>query len=240
MSRVPCLSAVPAVASVPAHQDLSAITDGEAGSGASPALHDMTDQALEARDRQQQVLTHIVRIARESRNDSSKLKRFLRRYERSPGELDDIIQDALLEATRCSDRFMAKSSVETWFFGIAANVARNHVARSAKRSSQLESLDATPHTVDGELAQRNGEAVMDVSQCVSYRQLAKVVDDTLAGLSADLRGTFHLACLEEESYRDVAAIQSIPIGTVRSRVNRVRTLLRSKLQQGFADFATPG
>ncbi|WP_177200705.1 sigma-70 family RNA polymerase sigma factor [Roseateles sp. YR242] len=198
----------------------------------------MTDTEHLARDRQQQVLLHITRIARESRSDSSKLKRFLRRYERSPGELDDIIQDALLEATRCSDRYMAKSSVETWFFGIAANVARNHVARSAKRSSQVESLDATPYVADGETAQRASESVMDVSQCVSYRQLARVVDDTLSTLSPDLRGTFHLACLEEESYRDVAEIQSIPIGTVRSRVNRVRTLLRSKLQQGFADYAS--
>ncbi len=238
MNRKPSLSTVSSPGSFNAHTSLPVPAGHDTGPGLSPVLNDMTDQDNEARSRQQQVLTHIVRIARESRNDSSKLKRFLRRYERSPGELDDIIQDALLEATRCSDRFMAKSSVETWFFGIAANVARNHVARSAKRSSQVESLDATPHMVDGEMAQRGVEAVMDVSQCVSYRQLAKVVDDTLASLSPDLRGTFHLACLEEESYRDVAAIQSIPIGTVRSRVNRVRTLLRSKLQQGFADYAT--
>lgn len=187
-------------------------------------------------DLQQLVLTHIVKIARESRSDSSKLKRFLRRYERSPGELDDIIQDALLEATRCSDRYMARSSVETWFFGIAANVARNHVARCAKRSGKMESLDESPHVFDGEAAQR-GESVSDVSRHVAYRQLADFVDHTLEALSPDLRGTFDLACLQEESYRDVAQIQAIPIGTVRSRVNRVRTLLRSKLKEGFSDYA---
>ncbi|RZI61101.1 MAG: sigma-70 family RNA polymerase sigma factor [Rubrivivax sp.] len=190
------------------------------------------------RQRQQLVLTHIVEIARDSRSDSSKLKRFLRRYERSPGELDDIIQDAMLEATRCADRFQARSSVETWFFGIAANVARNHVARCSKRSGQMESLDESPHMMDAESAHRPRDSSMDVSQQVAYRQLAGIVDVTLSGLSADLRGTFDLACLQEESYRDVAEIQAIPIGTVRSRVNRVRTLLRSRLKQGFADYAT--
>lgn len=190
------------------------------------------------RQRQQLVLTHIVKIARESRSDSSKLKRFLRRYERSPGELDDIIQDAMLEATRCADRFQARSTVETWFFGIAANVARNHVARCAKRSSQMESLDESPHMMDSESVHRPRDSSMDVSQQVAYRQLAGIVDLALSGLSADLRGTFDLACLQEESYRDVAEIQAIPIGTVRSRVNRVRTLLRSRLKQGFADYAT--
>lgn len=73
---------------------------------------------------------------------------------------------------------------------------------------------------------------------VAYRQLAGIVDSALSGLSPDLRGTFDLACLQEESYRDVAEIQCIPIGTVRSRVNRVRTLLRSRLKHGFADYAS--
>lgn len=201
-----------------------------------PALEPVDPELV--RQRQQLVLTHIVTIARDSRSDSSKLKRFLRRYERSPGELDDIIQDAMLEATRCADRFQARSSVETWFFGIAANVARNHVARCSKRKGQMESLDESPHMMDAESVHRPRDATMDVSQQVEYRQLAGIVDVTLSGLSPDLRYTFDLACLQEESYRDVAEIQSIPVGTVRSRVNRVRTLLRSRLKQGFADYAT--
>jgi len=92
--------------------------------------------------------------------------------------------------------------------------------------------------MDGESAHRPRDSSMDVSQRVAYRQLAGIVDLTLSSLSPDLRGTFDLACLQEESYRDVAEIQAIPIGTVRSRVNRVRTLLRSRLKHGFADYAT--
>ncbi|MDH0865342.1 sigma-70 family RNA polymerase sigma factor [Mitsuaria sp. GD03876] len=210
---------------------------GQQGAAPAPEIQEPVDPEV-VRQRQQLVLTHIVKIARESRSDSSKLKRFLRRYERSPGELDDIIQDAMLEATRCADRFQARSSVETWFFGIAANVARNHVARCAKRSSQMESLDESPHMMDSESVHRPRDLSADVSQQVAYRQLAGIVDLTLSGLSPDLRGTFDLACLQEESYRDVAEIQAIPIGTVRSRVNRVRTLLRSRLKHGFADYAT--
>lgn len=228
-------SALAAPTSLPDNLDRQAASTGP--DATAPEVVEPIDPALAAY-RQQLVLAHIVKIARESRSDSSKLKRFLRRYERSPGELDDIIQDAMLEATRCADRYQARSSVETWFFGIAANVARNHVARCSKRSSQMESLDESPHMMDGESAHRPRDGNGDVSRQVAYRQLAGIVDSALSGLSPDLRGTFDLACLQEESYRDVAEIQCIPIGTVRSRVNRVRTLLRSRLKHGFADYAS--
>ncbi|MBO9688735.1 sigma-70 family RNA polymerase sigma factor [Roseateles chitosanitabidus] len=208
-------------------------------SPAEPSPQDATPvDAVLAAHRQQLVLSSIVKIARDSRSDSSKLKRFLRRYERSSSELDDIIQDAMVEATRCADRFQARSSVETWFFGIAANIARNHVARCARRNSQMESLDESPALMDVDSAYRPAGANRDVSQQVIYRQLADIVDLALSDLSPELRVTFDLACLQEESYRDVADIQSIPIGTVRSRVNRVRTMLRSRLQHGFADYAS--
>ncbi len=91
--------------------------------------------------------------------------------------------------------------------------------------------------MDSDNAYRPRDAGMDVSQRAAYRQLAGIVTEALTTLSPDLRTTFDLACLQEESYRDVAEIQAIPIGTVRSRVNRVRTLLRSKVAQTFADYA---
>lgn len=223
-----------------ANSGATSATPPHPSSDGASAPHAAPDEPVDpelARQRQQLVLSHIVKIAHEARSDSSKLKRFLRRYERSPSELDDIIQDAMLEATRCADRFQGRSTVETWFFGIAANVARNHVARCAKRNRQMESLDDAPHTRDGESVHHSRDRSKDVSQQVAYRQLAGIVDVTLSGLSPDLRCTFDLACLQEESYREVAALQAIPIGTVRSRVNRVRTLLRARLKQEFADYA---
>ena len=98
----------------PAVEPVELIEQGDPADTAEAAEQNEAVEAVEAvdpelvRQRQQLVLTHIVKIARDSRSDSSKLKRFLRRYERSPGELDDIIQDAMLEATRCADRFQAR------------------------------------------------------------------------------------------------------------------------------------
>lgn len=47
-----------------------------------------------------------------------------------------------------------------------------------------------------------------------------------------------IALAQEASYRDVTEILAIPIGAVRSSVNRVPALLRSRLKQGFAGYAT--
>lgn len=186
-------------------------------------------QAIE--HRHQQILNCILQFAEDSRDSSSKLKRFLRRFERDDAELEDIMQDALLEAFKCSERYEARSSPQTWLFGLAANVARNHVARRVKSIKvvwQAEPEDKDERTTDGA-----GPESCDASHCdetyqrIQLSQMSARLEDAIGMLPVDLRHTFDLACLQELPYRDVASTLHIPVGTVRSRVNRARCLLKS-------------
>jgi len=191
----------------------------------------------DAATRQQEVVTYIAQVARTSMRDSCKLRRFLWRYERAASDVEDIIQDAMVEALRCSDRFLARSSVETWFFGVAANVARNHVARRVTQASRTESLDLLREVTGDPAGDRRlgGDAEVGSRDDVAIRQFAGQVSNALARLPDDLRDTFELVCLQERSYRDVAEMLSIPIGTIRSRIHRARSLLRLMLGENAAE-----
>lgn len=143
----------------------------------------------------------------------------------------DFNMDELLDQVEADG--IAQLDADPRVLQIASSEASADEVRTLARAMSLYK-----EAMDGESAHRPRDGNGDVSQQVAYRQLAGIVDLALSGLSPDLRGTFDLACLQEESYRDVAEIQCIPIGTVRSRVNRVRTLLRSRLKHGFADYAS--
>jgi RNA polymerase sigma-70 factor, ECF subfamily len=169
----------------------------------------------------------IEQIARINTSHSRKLKRFLWRFERTVGDVEDIIQDAMVEAMRCSDRFLAQSSVETWFYGIAANVARGHVARSVMQGLRTDSLDLLRENAGDAAANLTNPATF--GDAVELREFTQRLDAAIAQLPRDLRITFDLACLQELSYREIADALLIPIGTVRSRVNRARTLLKASL-----------
>jgi RNA polymerase sigma factor (sigma-70 family) len=169
-------------------------------------------------------------IARSWQASSGKLKRFLARYEHNEADVEDIVQDALLEAVRCVDRFEGKSSMETWIFGIAINVARHHVAAATQRSRVMTSADAlTEHSPDAL------DALCGTSQCDEpsnrtqslqfVERLAKVVK----AMPEELQRTFELLCVQECSYLEAADAMGIPVGTVRSRLHRLRGLLRSSM-----------
>ncbi|MBV6322488.1 RNA polymerase sigma factor [Duganella violaceipulchra] len=181
--------------------------------------------------KQQQVMAYIRQIARMASSDSSRLRRFLWRYERTSDNQDDIIQDAILEALRCRHHYLALGSVQTWFYGVLANVARNHVARRVKQSLRTDSLDlwqdSVEHAAEAEQLLDSGE--QGPEQEAEFRQLAARLFVAAKQLPPDLRTTLELVCLDGHSYHSAASMLLIPVGTVRSRINRARQLLRRKL-----------
>ncbi|MDQ0083804.1 RNA polymerase sigma factor (sigma-70 family) [Variovorax boronicumulans] len=170
-------------------------------------------------------------IARSWRANPVKLKRLLARYEHNESDVEDIIQDALVEAVRCIDRFEGKSSLETWLFGIALNVARHHVASATRRARHVVSLDnllddESPDALDHLCESPQSFDPVHQMQSVEFaRHLIRCV----GALPRELQKTFELLCIHECSYIEAAETLGIPIGTVRSRLHRVRTLLRPAL-----------
>ncbi len=141
----------------------------------------------------------------------------LRRYARAlthDAELaDDLVQDTLVRALR-SEHLFHGGDVRSWLYTILTNLNRNRLRSLARRPAHtsIDDNDA-PDVAGPEAGERDIE-----------RALASLVDDQRTALL--------LVVLEGLTYREVADIQGVPIGTVMSRLARARTQIKSYLDGG--------
>lgn len=149
----------------------------------------------------------------------SQLIRFVMRYVRNAEDAEDVVQSTFVEALRCADRFCGLSKPSTWLFGIALNLARNQVRRT--RSSLCDPIDeeALEQVVDPHR--------IDPMTLIESRQIAGKVDAVLDRLAPEMRATFEAVLEGDATYEEAARQLRVPVGTVRSRVSRVRATVRA-------------
>jgi RNA polymerase sigma-70 factor (ECF subfamily) len=135
-----------------------------------------------------------------------------------PGTADDLTQETYLRAFRALPAFQARSSARTWLLGIARRACADHlrvVVRRRRLEQRLaaEALVATPTPEPGD---GYGSA------------------DLIAGLPDERRSAFVLTQLLGLSYAEAAEVESVPIGTIRSRVARARDELAANVTRAIA------
>ena len=157
----------------------------------------------------------------------NKLYRFILKSVNSPADARDLTQEALLQAYRCLASFNGTSRFSTWLTGIALNLARNQVNRaSSGRFVEYKEEDmahlASP--LDDPSRQHQQKAMLGM--------LSRAID----AMPDDMRKYMLLIGLEGHTYDEVAQLLEVPLGTVKSRMNRARQALREDLaRQGFFD-----
>jgi RNA polymerase sigma-70 factor (ECF subfamily) len=131
-------------------------------------------------------------------------------------EAADVMHEAFLEVWRSAARFAGQSAVRTWMFAIARHKSIDLYRRSA--SIVIGGMDASlpdaapdPHALL--------EAASDASNlraCISQ-------------LSECQRSAIHRAFYEELSYDDIAALEGVPVGTIKTRIHHAKRLLKRRL-----------
>lgn len=162
------------------------------------------------------VAIDIVALYTEHR---SHLLRFVQRYVGSHEDAEDVVQNTFIEAVKSAHRFSGLSKPSTWLFGIALNLARNQVRRN-----MADRYD----TVDENFMEQLVDSHADPAMLYELRQIAQKVDDLLGELPPKIRSTFEAVLDGDSTYEEAAESLQIPIGTVRSRVSRVRAAVRNE------------
>jgi RNA polymerase sigma-70 factor (ECF subfamily) len=132
---------------------------------------------------------------------------------RSPVDADDIVQDALLRAFRAFDGFHG-GDIKAWLLTIVRNCWLS--AGSSTRRRGHTSLE------DEELTAPESDPEATAIQASAKRRL----DAMIAQLPEEFREVLILREMEDLSYREIAEITGVPIGTVMSRLARARATLR--------------
>jgi RNA polymerase sigma factor (sigma-70 family) len=148
---------------------------------------------------------------------ADELHRYLSRW--APGAADDLVADVFVAAIRGRDSYdPARAGVRPWLYGIATNIARTHL-RSRRREREAVAR------VRGAGAEGSHEdrVVDQVDAQVRAKQLAKALD----ALADGDRDVLLLTGWAGMDSTEVAQALGIPVGTVRSRLHRVRRHLRA-------------
>lgn len=149
-----------------------------------------------------------------------KLHNFIRKRVSNREDVEDIAQMTCVEVLRNGHKFLGASRPETWLFGIAANLIRNYYKTHQNRFL-FDSLDEDNVL---ELIQD-----CDPSDIIANDQLLSVMANSIEKLPDDTRKMLTILVERNGSYQDVATSLDIPLGTVKSRLSRVRESLKSTI-----------
>ncbi len=151
-----------------------------------------------------------------------RVRRFARAFSRSDADADDLAQEAVVKVYKSLRSYRFQSAFDTWLYAVVRNVFLD-AARS--RSGRERSLEE-PLTVDHAKAPSGAEAA---DEGLARAEEREKLWRALRELPAEFRTAVVLFDVEGHTYDEVAAIEGVPIGTVKSRLSRGRTLLRNIL-----------
>ncbi len=141
----------------------------------------------------------------------------------SSEEAEDIVQETFIRVYQHRQSFNFQHCLSTWIYTIGLNLGRNELRKRKKFK----------HYDINEM--QGNEAEFAVEMKVPTR-LPEILNHAVSSLPEKYRTAFMLRDVQELPYEEVAKILDIPLGTVKSRVNRARLMLRNKLKPKVEEY----
>jgi RNA polymerase sigma-70 factor (ECF subfamily) len=141
---------------------------------------------------------------------------------RNPADAEDAVQECYLRALRHFDSYRGPA-MKPWLLAILKNVCYAEFARRGKQEVPSDLSDDEAAT---------DEPVWQESQSTPEASLLRQQDDAtirnlVGALPAPFREAIVLREINDLSYQEIAAVAGVPVGTVMSRLNRARAMLRA-------------
>ena len=147
-------------------------------------------------------------------------------------DAQDLLQDALVEAYRSFHRFQRGTYFDKWLYRIMTNTFIDR-QRQRKRVGRIESLETA--FVSNEGGEPVVREVADWENDPARKALRDTFDEpvqlALNGLPAEFRLVLILSDVEEFSYQEISDMMETPVGTVRSRLHRARSMMKQALER---------
>ncbi len=151
--------------------------------------------------------------------------RLARWLARSPGDADDVVQEAYLRAFRSFDTLRSQEA-RAWLLAIVRNCYLSALAERRRRAAEPLTEEHEMHAGVGA-----APAVQDPEGASIERDERRTLTRLIAALPDEHREVLLLRELEDMSYREIATVTAVPIGTVMSRLARARAALRENWRQ---------
>lgn len=149
---------------------------------------------------------------------------------RSPSVAEDLVQETFLHAYRSFEAFQVGTNCKAWLFKICKNLFIDQFRMKKRRPQHLDMDTAEPAQEDLPADRRAFERHGIDSEEIFLDLFGDEVNRFLRELPWDFRRALLMCDLDGLAYEEIAELMDTPIGTVRSRISRARSLLREKLE----------
>ena len=146
---------------------------------------------------------------------------YLGRMGLAPATTEEIAQETFIRAWQAREKFDPKlASISTWLFTIARRLAINEFNRASNRYEQANDKNV-PDPAD--------EQSISVEQHLQRSEQQTLLNKAIQRLSSEDRSLLALAYLKDLELSTIAEVEDIPVGTVKSRLYRIRQQLKHTL-----------
>ena len=155
-----------------------------------------------------------------------KLTNFIYRFTSDIDSGQDLAQDTLLKVYINKDSYREIAKFSTWIYTIASNLAKTELRKIKRRQTYSES----------DLSTDDRQIVMHQSDQESFEDIedtsvsGNILEKSLMELDDEFKNIIILRDIQELSYDEISKILQIPLGTVKSRINRGRFKLKDILK----------
>ena len=148
---------------------------------------------------------------------------------RDQEEALDVAQEAFVKAYRSLPKFKGDSAFYTWLFRITMNLALDRKRQRATRAKSMGTEDVPPEEWERTAVSAERGPDEEAVGAERRRRIARALES----LSEQHRSIIILGDIEGLSYREIAEVLGVPMGTVMSRLHNARKRLRDALGPGF-------
>ena len=150
-----------------------------------------------------------------------RLLNFIYRFLNDIDRAEDLVQDTLIKLYTHKDSYREIAKFSTWLYTIAQNLAKTELRKRKRRQTYAVS-DLS--TADREFAISSDKNII-IDKKSETQDFNIVIMESLSELSEEFQIMIILRDFQELSYEIISNIMEIPIGTVKSRINRGRIKL---------------
>lgn len=187
-------------------------------------------------------------IERSRKGDLDAFDRLVRQYERhvygtayrlcgTHDDASDIAQEAFVRAWNNLKSFRGDSAFSTWLYRIVTNVFLDD--RKRKRNRQHQSLDDDLNLDESSVQRQYEDPSPGPQELAEGDERRLMIERAIQTLPEAQRAMVILYHTQGLSYEEIAEITQLPMGTVKSRLNRARLALRDRLAPVAELFGVP-
>ena len=185
------------------------------------STHSYTDENLMSRFQSGDEFAYIELVNRYR----DKLNNFIYYFLGDVEIAEDIVQDTMIKLYQKKHYYKEIAKFSTWIYTIAKNLANSELRKRKRRKTfTLSELSKDKRNYD--LVDMNASVEKDIESEYDLKKIKLAINN----LSTASRAVIVLRDIEKLSYSEISSIIDVPIGTVKSRINRARLQLQLELK----------